>query len=113
MSVIDDRTRLLHMLDASRKAIAYAANHTSQDLEEDEILCLGLVKIIEIIGEAASKISRPFQDSHPQIPWSQIISMRNRLVHAYFDINLDILWRTIQEDLPMLIPELEKLLGEL
>jgi uncharacterized protein with HEPN domain len=95
MSVLDDRTRLQLMLDASKKAIAFAENLTSRDLEEDEILRLALVKTIEIVGEAASRVSRLYQDEHPQIPWAKMVAMRNRLVHAYFDINLGILWQTV------------------
>ena len=113
MSIIDDRTRILHMLDASRKAIIYGKKYTRQDIENNEILRLALVKIIEIVGEAAAKTSLPLQKAHPEVPWPQIISMRNRLVHGYFDINLDILWQTIKEDLPVLIPQLEKILFQL
>ena len=110
MSIIDDRTRLQHMHDASKKAIVFTKNLTSRDLEEDEILRLALVKTIEIVGEAASRVSRLYQDEHPQIPWAKVIAMRNRLIHAYFDINLGILWQTIQTDLPELVRQLEKLL---
>ena len=109
MSIQDDKTRIKHMLDAAQKAIAFVNNRTFQDLENDEILALALVKLIEIIGEAASRLSKEYQANHPQIPWSAIIGMRNRLVHAYFDINLKILWQTTQEDLPSLIDELNKL----
>ena len=109
MSINDDRTRLLHILDAARKAIAFVKDRTFQDLQNDEILALALVKAIEIVGEAASRVSQEYQANHPQIPWSAMIGMRNRLVHAYFDINLGILWQTTQEDLPLLIDELKKL----
>jgi uncharacterized protein with HEPN domain len=97
------------MLDAAKKAIAFVNNRNFQDLENDEILALALVKLIEIVGEAASRVSKEYQTSHPKIPWSAMIGMRNRLVHAYFDINLKILWQTTQEDLPSLIKELNKL----
>jgi uncharacterized protein with HEPN domain len=97
------------MLDAAQKAITFVKYRTFNDLENDEILVLALIKVIEIIGEAASRVSPEYQANHPQIPWSAIIGMRNRLVHAYFDINLRILWQTTQEDLPLLIDELEKL----
>jgi uncharacterized protein with HEPN domain len=83
MSVLDDRTRLQLMLDASKKAIAFAENLTSRDLEEDEILRLALVKTIKIVGEAASRVSRLYQDEHPQIPWAKMVAMRNRLIHAF------------------------------
>lgn len=109
MSIHDDRTRILHMLDAARKAINFVNNRAFYDLENDEILALALVKVIEIIGEAASRVSPEYQANYPQIPWSAMIGMRNRLVHAYFDINLKILWQTTQEDLPLLVNELEKL----
>jgi uncharacterized protein with HEPN domain len=97
------------MLDAAKKAITFVNNRNFQDLENDEILALALVKLIEIVGEAASRVSKEYQTSHPKIPWSAMIGMRNRLVHAYFDINLKILWQTTQEDLPSLIKELNKL----
>ena len=75
-------------------------------------LVLALVKEIEIIGEAASQISESTWHQWSVIPWADIIGMRNRLVHAYFDINLDILWQTIQHDLPPLIAELSQGLQE-
>ena len=109
MSLQDNKTRLRHMLDAAQKAVNFVNNRTFQDLEDDEILALALVKLIEIVGEAASRISKEYQAEHPQISWSAMIGMRNRLVHAYFDINLKVLWQTTQEDLPSLIDELNKL----
>lgn len=75
------------------------------------MLVLSLVKSIEPIGEAASRVSPACQSKCPSIPWPEIIGMRNRLIHAYFDINLDIVWRTITEELPPLIVELEKALS--
>ncbi|HJU56990.1 MAG TPA: HepT-like ribonuclease domain-containing protein [Pyrinomonadaceae bacterium] len=66
---------------------------------------------IEIIGEAASRVSPACQAKYAGIPWPEIIGMRNRLIHAYFDINLDIVWRTITEELPPLVAELEKALS--
>ena len=64
---------------------------------------------IAILGEAATRISEIAREQLPAIPWDEIISMRNRLIHAYFDVNLDIVWRTVQEDLPGLIALLEPL----
>jgi uncharacterized protein with HEPN domain len=69
---------------------------------------LSLVKSIEIIGEAAANVTTKCREDFPQIPWRDIISIRNRLTHVYFDINLDILWKTVVEDLPPLIAELGK-----
>ena len=71
---------------------------------------LALVKCVEIIGEAASSVSKDCKDNFPQIPWTNIIGMRNRLIHAYFEINLDILWKTLMDDLPPLIDEIKKII---
>ena len=105
----DDPVRLRHMLDAAREAELFAQNKTRSNLDTDRKLVLALVKDIEIIGEAAANITDRCQENMPQIPWSNITGMRNRLVHAYFDINLDILWKTVIEDLPSLVDELEQI----
>ena len=101
----DDEIRLNHMLSAAREAQAFVRNETRASIEKDRKLILALVKAVEIIGEAASKASAECQKDLPQIPWRNIIGMRNRLIHAYFDVNLDILWKTITEDLNPLISE--------
>ena len=103
-----DVIRLRHMLDAAREAVEFVRGRTRTDLNDDRQLVLALVKDAEIIGEAANQVSRSTRDQTPGIPWDDIIGMRHRLVHAYFDINLDILWKTAQEDLPPLIAELER-----
>jgi len=93
MSKLDDLTRLRHMRDAPIEAIRFVENRTRADLERDRMLALALVKDIEIIGEAAGRISADCQARSPQVPWSQMIGMRNRLTHAYFAIDLDIAWQ--------------------
>ncbi len=108
----DDAIRLRHMLDAGQEAIEFARGHTRADLDGDRMLVLALMKDIEIIGEAAYQVSPTTREQLPAIPWDDIIGMRHRLVHAYFDINLDILWRTVQYDLPPLIAVLECVLSE-
>lgn len=104
----DDVVRLRHMLDAAQEAAFFAQNKTRSSLDTDRQLVLSLVKSIEIIGEAAANVTAKCREDFPQIPWRDIISMRNRLTHVYFDINLDILWKTVVEDLPPLIAELGK-----
>ena len=105
----DDAVRLRHMLDVAKEAASFARNKTRKSLDTDRQLVLSLVKAIEIIGEAAANVTTKCCEEFPHIPWRDIISMRNRLLHAYFDINLDILWKTVDEDLPPLISELEKI----
>jgi uncharacterized protein with HEPN domain len=112
MSKIDDHARLRHMLDASNKVIQFVRNENRESLDEDEKLALALVRLIEIIGEAASKISREKQAALSQIPWKEVIGMRNRIVHAYFDIDLDIVWDTATINIPALAQELESVLSQ-
>ena len=105
----NDNIFLRHMLDAADESRRFILGKNRPDLTGDRELTLALVKSIEIIGEAANKISPEYCELNPQIPWRNIIGMRNRLIHAYFDINLDILWQTVVDDLPPLIEELEKI----
>ena len=102
-----DEIRLRHMLDAAREAVSFARGRTRGDLDTDRQLVLSLVKDIEIVGEAATRVSEPARRRLPEMPWERIVGMRNRLVHAYFDVNLDIVWKTVREDLPELIALLE------
>lgn len=90
------------MLDAVDEALAFCRGKKRSDLEKNKMLCLAVTKEIEIIGEAAQGVSEAYQAKHPAIPWSQVIGARNRLIHGYFDVDLDIVWATIQEDLPRL-----------
>jgi uncharacterized protein with HEPN domain len=108
----DDRVRLQHMLDASQEARAFSHGHSRNNLHSDRMLLLALVKCIEIIGEAASKASEDVCAGAPDVPWPNIVAMRNRLIHGYFDINPDIVWRTVDEEIPQLIGPLQRLLEE-
>jgi len=107
-----DRIRLRHMLDAAQEAIQYAEGRSRNDLATDTMLLRALVKCIEILGEAASRTTPETRIRAPSIPWAQINGMRNRLIHAYFDINLDEVWGTVSNDLPFLARELEALLDD-
>ena len=89
------------------EAVTFSRGRERDHLDNDRQLVLALVKDIEIFGEAASRVTQPTRQSLPEMPWERIIGMRNRLIHAYFDINLDIVWKTLQEDLPELISLLE------
>jgi uncharacterized protein with HEPN domain len=106
----NDEVRLRHMLDAGREAVALAQGQRREDLARDRKLALALVKCIEIIGEAASKVSAAVRAEHPSLPWADIVAMRNRLIHAYFDVDLDRVWDTVTDDLPPLVAELQKIL---
>ena len=106
----NDRVRLQHMFDAAKEAEGFSTGKSRIDLDNDRMLTLSLVKLIEIIGEAASGITAECRDRYPEIPWLDIIGMRHRLIHAYFDVNLDIVWATVSDDLPPLSAALEEIL---
>ena len=107
----NDRVRLLHMRDAAREAVGFTAGRSRADLDTDRMLSLSLVRLIEIIGEAAGCLSPDSQAKYPGIPWSDITGMRHRLVHGYDDINLDIVWEVVTVDLPALFTQLEGILA--
>jgi uncharacterized protein with HEPN domain len=111
MSASDDQTRLRHMLDAAWKVIAFTQYESRESLERDEKLHLALVRLIEIIGEAASRLSDTFRDTHPDIPWAAIIGMRNRLIHAYFSVDLDRVRDTVTVAIPALAGRLEVMIA--
>ena len=110
MSRHEDAVRLRHMLDAALKVREFVAGRTRGDLEQDERLALALVRLVEIIGEAAKQVSEETRTLHPHIPWASIMATRNRLIHGYFDVDLDIIWHIVSADLPALIPVLQRIL---
>lgn len=106
MTPPDDLIRLRHLREAAEKAVRFSEGQTRKSLEDDELLRLGLTKLVEIVGEAAKQVSESTRAAHPAVPWSAATRMRDRLIHHYFDIDLDILWATITEDLPQLLKRL-------
>ena len=107
----DDLVRVRHILDSAREALSFASGKTRADLNSNRMLVLSLVKEIEIIGEAAGKISEDTRNKYKVIPWLDMIDMRNHLIHVYFEIDLDILWDTVINDLPQLVEEFEKIVS--
>ncbi|GAB1543236.1 DUF86 domain-containing protein [Scytonema sp. NUACC21] len=106
-----DEVRLRHMLDAASQAIVFTQGRSRADLDTDAMLALAIVRLIEILGEAAKNVSQLTKDSVPEIPWRQIAGTRDRLSHAYFDVNLDIIWDIVTRDLPPLIAKLHEILS--
>lgn len=98
------------MLDAVKEVFEFVRGKRRSDLDTDRMLVLSLVKELEIIGEAAGKVSAEIRSQFGAIPWQDISGMRNRLIHAYFDVDLDVVWTTVTKDLPQLKTELEKIL---
>ena len=108
----DENALLLDMLLASREAQEIAHGATISDFRQNRILQLAILKAVEIVGEAASRIGANTREQNPDIPWSDIVGMRNRLVHGYFEVNLARVWETVEQDIPRLIAQLERLVSE-
>jgi uncharacterized protein with HEPN domain len=106
-----DQDRIRHMLEAALKASDFSKGRKRSDLEKDEKLTLSLVHLLEILGEAAAKVSPEFRQRHLEIPWNRVTGIRNRLIHGYFDVDLDIVWQTVTNRLPELIVQLRKLVA--
>jgi len=106
----DDLTRVRHMLEAAENAQRFISGKSRAHLDTDPMLLFALVRAIEIIGEAASRVSAEQRTASPTVPWTAIVAMRNRLIHAYFDIDRDIVWRTVTEEIPSLRSQLLQLL---
>ena len=104
---IDDPTRLRHMLEAAQEAIVFATGKTEDDLTRDRMLLLSLVKELEIIGDAASRVSPETRAAVIGIPWPKVVGMRNQLTHGYFDWDVERIWETVSSDLPELVRALE------
>ncbi len=104
-----DEAYLLDMLLAARDAQEFARGLTREQLETSRLHQLAVLKALETIGEAAAKVSESFRAAHPEVPWREIVGMRHRLVHGYFEVDLDEVWSTVQNDLSPLITALEHL----
>jgi uncharacterized protein with HEPN domain len=102
----DDEARIGHMIEAAKTLARFVERRGRRDLDSDQMLLFACTHAVLIIGEAASNLSEDRRDAYPTIPWPQIVAMRNRLVHAYFDIDHDVLWRTATEEVPMLLMQL-------
>ncbi len=103
----DDLVYVGHMLDLAKKVAAKVEGITQADFDRDENLRLALVHLVQTLGEAARKVSLPFQQAHPEIPWTAIIGMRHRVVHDYLHVDFDIVWGVATLDLPPLIAEIQ------
>jgi uncharacterized protein with HEPN domain len=108
----DDRIRLRDMIEAAEAAVKFTAGKTRDDLGGDQMLAFSVIRALEVMGEAATKVSADLREELPGVPWANIVGMRNWLIHAYHDVNLDIVWRTVQEELPSLITALRSALNK-
>jgi len=108
-----DRERVSHILDAIDKIEQIVENLTIDRFREDWEKRLVIERLLEVIGEAANRVSAELQDQHPQVPWAKMVGMRNFISHEYFRIDTDILWETASEAVPTLYPDLEHILADM
>ena len=106
----DDWVYIGHMLDMSQKALDFVTGLDKADYDQDEPLRLALAHIIQVLGEAARQVSPAFRDAHPRIPWREIVGMRHRIVHDYMNVDEDVVWEVIRQDLPPLVAVLKKII---
>lgn len=107
----EDRVRIGDMVQSAETACGFISGRSRADLDTDQMLVFALVRAIEIVGEAASKVSFATRRAAVDIPWDLIIAMRNRLIHGYSSINHDLVWKTATEEIPELLPKLRYLLA--
>ena len=108
----DDRARIAHMLDAAEAVAEFVSGRQRSDLDRNRMLLFALVRAIEVLGEAASKVSMETRSRLPEIPWPAIVGMRNRLIHGYFDVDPEIVWKTVTLEVPPLRDLLRKVLAD-
>ena len=111
MSQRDPEIALQQMLDYAKEAMILSKGKSPQELVDDRVLSLATVRLMEMVGEAANRIPHEERSRHPEIPWLQIVGLRNRLIHGYDAIDYEILWKILNHDIPELIFSLERILG--
>lgn len=108
----DSRVTLRQMYDHASEALDMVRDRVRSDLDRDRMLNLALVRLLEILGEAANRVPPEERALHPEIPWPQLSGLRNRLIHEYDNVDFDILWQILTRDLPPLVGELERLVRD-
>lgn len=103
--------RLRDILGHAREAVDLIEGKSRADLDTDRKLNLAIVRLLEIIGEAAGRIPPEVCEKYPAVPWHEIVSLRNRLIHGYDSVDFDILWQIVKNDLPLLIQQVEKIVS--
>lgn len=105
----DDATRIMHMIESAEEALLFCKGKSYDDFRSDRMLANATVRSLEILGEAAAQLSKEFREQYSGIEWRDIVAMRNVLIHAYFDINYQVVWQAIQNDIPALLEKIKPL----
>lgn len=105
----EDRAFIADMLDEADAIAGFVSGRSRRDLEEDRMLYYAVLRAIEVMGEAASRVSEGTRAESPDIPWKLVVATRNRLIHGYATIDRDTVWRTATQDVPQIVPGLRRL----
>lgn len=108
----DDRAFLLHIRDALREVGDFVEGEDHESFLENRMLQNAVMRSFEVVGEAARRVSPEFREVHPQVPWRLMGDFRNKLIHGYFALDLEVIWKTATEDAPMLLARIEGLVEE-
>lgn len=96
------------MLEAATKALAYTRGHEREVLDAEEMRALAVVRLLEIVGEAARAVTDSTRAQFPEVPWKQIAGTRDRLIHGYEAVDLDVVWAIVRDDLPLLVEQIDR-----
>jgi uncharacterized protein with HEPN domain len=102
----DNSVYLKHILDAISRINEYTKSVKYEDFIKSNLIQAGVIREIEIVGEASKRLAQEFKEKHSKIPWKQIAGMRDKLIHDYFGVDLDAVWETVQKDIPVLYTQL-------
>jgi len=106
-----DLVRLKHMLDSTQAILTFAKGRQRTSLDKDRLFLSAVLRELEVVGEAAGRISDKTRKKFPHLPWKELVGLRNRLIHAYFDVDHDIIWKTIREYLPFFLDQLKDIIN--
>ena len=107
-----NRDHLEDILNAARKALDFVAGMAYEDFLGDDKTAYAVVRALEIVGEATKRVSSEIRDIHPAVPWRSMAGIRDKLIHDYVNVNLEVVWKTVTEDLPSLLPSIQRILAE-
>ncbi len=110
--MMDDRAFLLHIRDALREVREFVEGTDYEGFLEDRMMQNAVMRSFEVVGEAARLVSPEFRDAHPNVPWRLMGDFRNKLIHDYFALDLEVIWNTATEDAPMLLAQIEGLVED-
>jgi uncharacterized protein with HEPN domain len=109
------RTQIEYLEDihhAAAKALVFLENTSEENFVSDDKTVFAVVRALEIIGEATKRVEQDIRDRYPAVPWRAMSGIRDKLIHDYVTVNLDVVWKTVKEDLPVLLLQLASILDE-